>query len=129
MRQLTSWPLALILATLVHLDWHFARPLDYRLSLGWSAHWLFGLASFAIAGWYVGRRWREAPWPAAAWNVGIALVMAQVLLPLLEEAFYRGRFGYSIEPARWAAFWECMGAGIPALVVAVWWSTARRESR
>ena len=119
-RRLLSWPLALVLATLVHVDWHFARPLEYRLSLEWSTHWLFGAGFFAVAGWFIGRRWSEEPWAAAVWNVGVALIMAQVLLPVFEEGFYRGRFGYDVEPARWTAFWECLGAGLPAMILAVW---------
>ena len=79
MRQHVSWLLVLILATLVHVDWHFARPLHHRLSLGWSAHWLFAIGFFGLAGWYIARRWSSAPWKAAAWNVGLTLLAARVL--------------------------------------------------
>jgi hypothetical protein len=86
MRQLVSWPLVLLLAALVHTDWHFARPVHHRLSLGWSTHWLFAIAFFAVAGWYIARRWPIARWKAAAWNVGLALVIAQVVEPMLEAS-------------------------------------------
>lgn len=35
MRRLISVPLVLILAMLIHVDWHFARPHVHRLSLDW----------------------------------------------------------------------------------------------
>jgi hypothetical protein len=61
----------------VHVDWHFARAHHYRLSLGWSSHWLFALVCFALAGWYIARKWPVHPWRASIWNVAIALVIAQ----------------------------------------------------
>jgi len=118
--HLISLPLILILATLVHIDWHFARPVHHRLSLGWSTHWLFCIAVFAAAGWYIGRRWLNRHWTAAAWNVGLALFTAQVLEPLLSSPYFEGRLAYTVGPEQWSAFWLCMGAGIPALVIAVW---------
>ena len=127
MRRLISWPLVLILAALVHVDWHFARPLHHRLSLGWSTHWLFAAAFFAVAGWYIARKWPGAPWRAAAWNVGLALFVAQIVEPVLEEPFYEHRFGFPVVPERWMAFWECVGAGIPSLAIVMW--LTRRSDR
>ena len=115
MRKLVSIPLTLALAAFLHLDWHFARPLHHRLSLDWSSHWIACAAVFALVGWYVARRWPEAKWTAAAWNVAIALIVAQVVEPLLETAYYDGRLLYDVEPARWAAFGQCLAAGLPAL--------------
>lgn len=129
MRQRVSWPLVLILATLVHVDWHFARPVHHRLSLGWSTHWLFAIVFFAVAGWYIGRRWSSTAWTAAAWNVGLALFTAQVLEPVLEAAYYGGRFGFPVDPERWTVFWECIAAGLPALAIVVWWMTFRRAAQ
>lgn len=120
MRQLVSWRLVLLLATLVHIDWHFARPVHHRLSLGWSTHWLFAIACFAAAGWYIGRRWPAARWRAAAWNVGLALLIAQGLEPVLEAAFYGGRLGHPVDQERWTVFWECLAAGLPGLALVTW---------
>lgn len=53
-------------------------------------------------------------------NVSLALVGAQVIEPMLEAAYYEHRLAFSVEPERWAAFWECIGAGLPALVIALW---------
>ena len=128
MRKRLSWPLVLALATLVHVDWHFARPLHHRLSLDWSTHWVFCIAVFAFAGWYIARRWPQAPLPAAAWNVGLALFIAQIVEPVLEAAHYDRRLAYDLDPGRWTVFWECTGAGIPALVIGIWWLTSRRAN-
>jgi len=120
MSRLISLPLILVLAMLVHVDWHFARPLHHRLSLDWSSHWLFGIAFFAAAAWYVARRWPEARWRAAAWNVGLALVVAQGIEPVLEAAYYDHQLRYDVEPERWRALWQTLGAGIPALALVLW---------
>lgn len=129
MRRRISWPFVLILAALVHVDWHFARPLHHRFSLAWSTHWIFCIVVFALAGWYIARRWREAPWPAAAWNVGLALFIAQIVEPVLEVAYYDHRLAYQMDPGRWTVFWVCVGTGIPALVIMIWWLTSRRSNR
>jgi hypothetical protein len=126
MRNRVSWPLVLVLATLVHVDWHFARPLHHRLSLDWSTHWIFCIVIFAAAGWYIARRWPDAPWRAAAWNVALALFIAQIVEPLLEVAYYDHRLAYEMDPGRWTVFWECVGTGIPALAIVTWWLTSRR---
>jgi hypothetical protein len=70
---------------MIHVDWHFARPHHHRLSLEWSSHWLFGMVFFAVAGWYVARRWSDRPWRAAAWNVALALILAQGIEPCLRR--------------------------------------------
>jgi hypothetical protein len=128
-RRRVSWPLVLILATLVHLDWHFARPLHHRLSLDWSTHWIFCIVVFAIAGWYIARRWPHAPWEPAAWNVGLALFIAQIVEPVLESAYYDHKLAYDLDPGRWTVFWVCVGAGLPALIIVIWWMTSRRARR
>jgi hypothetical protein len=117
MRKVVSIPLTLALAAYLHADWHFARPLHHRLSLDWSSHWIGCVAVFALVGVYIARRWPGARWRAAAWNVAIALVLAQVVEPLLEAAFYLRTLVYDVEPARWAAFGECLATGLPALAL------------
>lgn len=129
MHKRFSWLLVLILAALIHVDWHFARPLHHRLSLDWSTHWIFCIAIFAAAGWFIARRWSNAPWKAAAWNVGLALFIAQVIEPLLEVAYYDRQLAYDLDPERWRIFWECVGAGVPALALMIWWMTSRRARR
>ena len=119
MRRYASVPLVLLWAAAIHADWHFARPLHHRLSLDLEYHWLFCAGVFALAGAYVARRWPDRRWLAGAWNLGLALVVAQVVEPLLEVAYYDHVLAYDVEPARWAAFGECLAAGIPAFLAAL----------
>jgi hypothetical protein len=115
MRRLISIPLVLLLGTFLHADWHFARPRHHRLSLDWSSHWIACAVVFALAGWYIARRWPDMRWRAAASNVAVAMVLAQVVEPLLESTFYLHTLAYDVEPARWIAFGECLAAGLLAL--------------
>lgn len=117
MRKLISIPLTLVLGAFLHADWHFARPLHHRLSLDWSSHWMACVAVFGLAGFYIVSRWPRDRWRAAGWNVAIALLLAQVVEPVLEELFYLRTLAYDVEPARWVAFGECVGAGLPALAL------------
>ena len=119
MRRCHSTLLALLVAAVVHTDWHLARPTHHRLSLGWPEHWLFAAAMFAVVGCVVARRWPQAPWRAAAGIVAAGLVIAQVVEPLLEALLYEGRLGYDVEPERWRVFFVCVAAGVPALALAV----------
>ena len=116
MRRLRYSALVLILASAVHVDWHLARPAHHRLSLAWPHHWIFAAAVFAAVGWLIARWWPETPGRAAAGIVGLALILAQVVEPVLEIAFYEHRVGYPSDPGRWAAFGVCIAAGLPALL-------------
>ncbi|MFN2567404.1 MAG: hypothetical protein ABR499_20600 [Gemmatimonadaceae bacterium] len=121
MRRFASVTLALLLAAGIHVDWHLARPLHHRLSLDWEYHWVFaallfaGVASLVAVRWPLGERWR-----AGAWVLVCGLVGAQVVEPVLTLAFYEQRLAYVVEPERWAVFFECLAAGIPAYAVALW---------
>jgi hypothetical protein len=119
MRRLTSFLLVLVLAALIHVDWHFARPTHHRLSLGWSSHWVFCVLIFAAAGWFITRLWPADRWRAAAWNVMLALVAAQFVEPVLEALIYEHRLAYDVEPERWRVFWTCVATGIPGLIAAL----------
>src|SRR5687767_624359 len=112
--------LSLLLATALHVDWHLARPAHHRLSLDWSHHWAATAAVFALVACYIARRW-----PTYRWRLGVvvfigAVVIAQVIEPMLEVLIYDGRFGYEGEPARWAAFGRAIGAATPAYFAALW---------
>ena len=116
MRRLGYAALVLALATIVHVDWHLARPAHHRLSLAWPQHWLFAAAAFALVGWLIARWWPDAPGRAAAGIVGLALVLAQGVEPLMEVAIYQHRFGYPSDPGRWSVFAVCVATGLPALL-------------
>ena len=127
MRRLLFALLVLALAAVVHVDWHLARPAHHRLSLGWPHHWLFAAAAFATVGWIIARQWPAASGRAAAWMVGLALLLAQVVEPVLEVAIYQQRLGYPNDPGRWSAFGLCVAAGLPALLLALWLCRPRRR--
>ena len=129
MRRLSTGLLCLLLAAGIHVDWHLARPQHHRLSLDWSQHWLFAAALFAGIGCIIARRW-----PAERWRIGgqvllCAVLVAQVVEPVLELVFYEGRLGYAVEPERWRVFWECLAAGVPAYAAALWLCAARPSRR
>lgn len=122
---MVSWWVVLLLATIVHLDWHIARPTHHRLSLGWPHHWLIAVVAFAVAGLYIARRWPHTPWRAAAWNVGLALIIGQVVEPVLEAAYYRHQLAFPVGQERWVAFGAFVAAGLPALAATVLWTSRR----
>ena len=120
MPRVPAVSLSVALAAVLHLDWHLARPAHHRLSLEWSEHWLATAAVFAIAGCIIGRAWPVARWSLGAMVFVAAVILAQVVEPVLEAGFYEGRLGYAGEPARWAAFGRAMAAATPAYWGALW---------
>jgi hypothetical protein len=120
MPRVPAMLLSVLLAAVLHLDWHLARPAHHRLSLEWPGHWLATAAFFAIAGWIIARTWPGARWSLGAAVFVAAVILAQLVEPVLEILFYQGRLGYAGEPARWAAFGRAMAAATPAYWGALW---------
>lgn len=120
MRRIGVAMLGLLLAAGIHVDWHLARPHHHRLSADWDGHWIFAIALFALVGCVVARTWPGERVRVGAWVLGVAIVVAQVVVPLLEAAIYDRTLAYDVEPARWTAFFVCVGAGIPACALALW---------
>ena len=116
--------MGLLLATLIHLDWHMARPAHYhiggRLGLGWSLHWVCSALVFAIVGWFIARAWPESRWRVGAESFVIGVLLGQVIEPMLEVAQAYHRLGYPDEPQRIVAFGQTMLAGVPAYALALW---------
>jgi hypothetical protein len=103
--------LSFVLGAALHADWHLARPLHHRLSLGWSYHWVITAALFAVVGCFIARSW-----PAQRWRLGAvvfisAALLAQLVEPVFEALIYERRLGYAVELARWLAFGKSMLAG------------------
>ncbi|MFL5542376.1 MAG: hypothetical protein ACJ8J0_25540 [Longimicrobiaceae bacterium] len=120
MRRLPVSPwLVLLLAVVIHADWHAARPAihHHRLSFGLEQHWLLAIPVFALAAAWVHRRWPGRLLAASIANLGLGALAGQVLEPLAEQAWYFHRFALGVEPARWAAFAELMAAGIATYAV------------
>ncbi len=116
-RSLISVTFVLLLAVAIHIDWHMARKLDIRLSLGWPYHWLLGALLFVGAAWFVAARWPADAWSASALNLGLGAFVGQVLEPLGEVIYYGLPLARIWTAARWTAFAEFMAAGLMAYVV------------
>ena len=120
MPRIPAVVLSLLLAAVVHVDWHLARPLHHRLSLALPYHWLITATAFGVAGCLIARFWPAHRW-ALGWVVFVgALVIAQGIEPMLEALIYDGRLGYEGEPERWAAFWRSTAAAAPVYAAALW---------
>lgn len=129
MRRSAMLALSLLLATGIHVDWHLARSHHHRLSLEWRQHWIFAAAVFAVVGWVVARRWPAGRWRVGVWTLVCGVLLAQLVEPVLELAFYRHRFGYPVEPDRWAVFLVCIAVGVPAYVLALWRCASQDPAR
>lgn len=126
MRSLLSLPLALVLAVVIHTDWHLARPHHMRLSLDWDFHWLLALPVFALAAGYVARRWPSRTWEASAVNLAATVFFAQVLEPLGEILYYRDTWRELVDPLRWTVFAQFAAAGLLAYICVM--ALLQRES-
>src|SRR2546427_7756123 len=110
--SLRSLPLALLLGLFIHLDWHLARHGHDGRSLGWDAHWLLAVPIFALAAWYLARRWPDNPWRPAALSVALGILLGQVIEPLGEIIHFQLTLAEELEPARLAAFALFMVTGL-----------------
>lgn len=127
-RSLVSWPLVLLLVVVIHVDWHFARPLHHRWSLDLEWHWLLAIPVFALAAAYLRRRSPGRLWEAAAANLLLATVGAQVVEPILEELYYEHSLVLMTDPLRWTVFAQFVAAGLLAFVAAAAVLEARARS-
>ena len=118
----------LLLASVIHVDWHVARPTHTRLALGWSYHWILGVLVFAVAAGVVARRWPLHAWLASALNVTLAVFVGQILEPLGEVLFYKLPLGRIVDGARWAVFAEFMAAGLITYLVVMSLTLTRRRT-
>jgi len=84
LRPLGATVAAILLATAIHVDWHFARPAHHRLSLDLSWHWLMAIPVFALAAYYVARRNPPRLFAASALLIGLATLIGAVLEPAYE---------------------------------------------
>lgn len=121
--------LSLLLGAALHVDWHLARPLHHRLSLGWSHHWAITAALFAMAACVIARAWPSQRWRLGAVVFVSAALLAQLVEPVLEALIYERRFGYEVEAARWLAFRKSILASAIAYVSALVLCAPRQSSR
>lgn len=120
MPRIATVVLSLLLAAVLHLDWHLARPTHHRLSLGWPYHWVAtALLAGAIA-WLIARGWRHHAWQTGAFVFVAAVIIAQGVEPLLEAAFYDHRLAYEVEPERWHTLFVTLMAATPVYWATLW---------
>jgi len=121
-RWLISIPVILIIAVVIHADYHLARPAIHHWSFGLWWHWASCAAVFALAGGYLAWRWPVDRWRAAAVNVTLGFVGGQGIEPLLEGVPFGEGIRWDVPPDRWEAFGLCAAAGIVSLVIvlALW---------
>jgi len=117
-RRLLSFPLAIVLAVAIHVDWHVARPHHHRLSLDWDYHWLLGVAVFAAAAAYVVYRWPGELWEASAVNLVAGVVGGILAIPAGTGLYYEHRL-VAPTAAEWDAFTQFATAGLLTYLVTV----------
>jgi hypothetical protein len=118
-RAILSIRTILLLAVAVHLDWHVGRAEHFRLSLGWPYHWLMGVPGVGLAAWYAARRWERLVVPFLL-NVGVALVLGQLIEPVLEALVYGDTLASVFPVDRWRIFVEFTAAGLLAGAAVLW---------
>ncbi len=120
---------AVILAVLVHVDWHVGRPGHMRLSLDWPFHWLLGLAAGAGMGWlFLRRRGHGGAERMLAFTGGLGLVLGQVVEPALEVVAYGETFEAVYPAVRWELFAAFAAAWVAGAALAVAVSRWRRRA-
>ena len=123
-----SLPLSLLLGLAIHIDWHLARHEHDGRSLGWDAHWLLAIPIFALAAWFIARRWPTNPWRPAALTVALGVFLGQVLEPLGEIIHFQATLAEELEPARLTAFALFTLTGLVTMGLTLW-VLARRARR
>ena len=127
--RVVGW--ALLLALLVHLDWHLGRPQHMPPSLDWSFHWLLGLAAGASMAWIFVRRFEPgAVWRSLALVGALGLVLGQLVEPALEMVAFGVTFEQVYPAVRWHVFGAFAAAwvagGVFVLGAVIWRRRARR---
>ena len=117
--------LSFFLATVLHLDWHVARPMHHRLSLDWPYHWIPTALVFGAVAWLIARKWPHNAWALGTLVFVAAIVIAQGVEPLLESAFYDGVLAYDVEPEWWTTFFQSMAAATPMYWGTLWLASRR----
>ena len=124
-RILTATLVTLALATMMHLDWHSARPAEHHLSLGWTYHWLLAVPSFAWTAWYVLRVWPDAVMRASVWIILVASVLAAIVEPVWEY-WESGDAEWAFGARRQSAFFAFLTMGLVTYIGIV--VTTRRQA-
>jgi len=96
---------ALVVGTLVHVDWHFARAGHHR-SLDWPYHWLLGVAGAALLAVLIARKPNYRLRATFDLITIAGFILGQIVEPLLEVAFFGESFRELYGGGRWSKFSE-----------------------
>ena len=118
----------LALATAMHLDWHLARPVHHRLSLGWSGHWLLAVPAFALVAWYVQRTRPANRLGASVGIILVASVLAAIVEPAWEYWIDGASWDWAFGPARLTAFLLYLAVGVVTQIATLALLTEQRAS-
>jgi len=102
--------LILLLAAMVHVDWHVGRGVHHGMSLGWPCHWIVGAVSLAVVAWLV-LRWQHRLRTLLAVLV-TGLAAGQIVEPWLETLLFRLSWSEVMPAERWRIFLEFTVAGV-----------------
>ena len=112
MRRYLSIPLVIVLAVIVHLDWHLARSHHHRLSMEWQYHWVIGFFAFVLLLLFCSWKWPEHFLRAALLNALVGLLLGQIVEPLSEAWGYHVSVADVFTLERWRVFFEFSLAGM-----------------
>jgi hypothetical protein len=122
----------IVLAVMLHADWHLARSHHHGLlnpGLNWPHHWAATAAVFGVVGFIIARFWPHRRWRLGATALVIGIALAQLIEPVGEAAVFQRRLGYVSEAARWVAFWQALAAALPTYLLALWLGALRTVFR
>jgi hypothetical protein len=128
-RRLSASIVTLLLATAIHTDWHFARPVHHRLSLGIAWHWLLAIPAFALAAWYVARVWPLHLVRASLVVITGAVVIAGVLEPAFEYFVGGALFEWTFGAERTSALAVFVATGVATYLLVMVVHLRRRSIR
>lgn len=111
-----SWRVALLLGAAIHVDWHLARHGHDGRSLGWSWHWVVAIPMFALAAWYMARRFRNRLLFASVITLGAVVLLGEVLEGVGEILLYGDPLREVFAAERLAALSAFMAAGLVSYV-------------
>jgi hypothetical protein len=116
------------LATAIHLDWHFSRPVHHQMSLGLTWSWLLAIPVFALVAWYVVRVWPTRLLVASILIVGSGVLAGGVLEPAWEYFLGGASREWAFGRERTVAFltYTCCGLITYGAVLA-WFARIRRS--
>ena len=114
-RYVSIWA-TLLIAVIVHVDWHFGRGHDHHLSLSLRYHWMLGLVAFFLLALFCARKWPRNAVVAALVNGILGLFIGQIVEPLLEVVLYRVPVANGFTGERWAVFGQFGAAAVVGLL-------------